>query len=146
MNIDEIKSEMNDIMTEGRIVEKSEPRRVRTRFGLRSVAKATLEDKTGRIKLVLWEENIEKIDIGDKVKVSGSYVTEFRGQLQLNIPSFEKLLVLKKSYSDYPIDSDFISCPKCGIISCFNAKNTKKCPNCGRNVTLIDSQIIRDLE
>jgi len=91
MKINEIKREMSGITVEGKIVDLSEPRRVRTRYGLRSVADATLQDETGSIKLSLWEEKIDSVNIGDKVKISGAYVTEFRNELQLSIPRSGKL-------------------------------------------------------
>ena len=91
MKINEIKRGMSSISVEGKIVDKSEPRRVRTRYGPRSVADVTLQDETGSIKLSLWEEKIDSVSIGDKVKVGGAYVTEFKNQLQLNIPQSGKL-------------------------------------------------------
>jgi ssDNA-binding replication factor A large subunit len=49
-----------------------------------------LEDDTGRIKASLWEDQIEKANVGDKVKISGAYVTEFRGELQIKHPKKRK--------------------------------------------------------
>jgi replication factor A1 len=96
MKIEEIKSGMNGISVEGKIIDISEPRRVQTRYGQRSVADATLEDETGTIKLSLWEEKITAVSIGDKVKISSAYVTEFRNQLQLNIPRSGQLETKKQ--------------------------------------------------
>jgi len=45
-----------------------------------------LEYETGRIKTGLCEDQIEKVSVRDKVKISAVYVTEFKGELQLNIP------------------------------------------------------------
>ena len=53
MQINEIKRGMSGITVEGKIVDKSESRRVSTRYGPRSVADATLQDETGSIKEVL---------------------------------------------------------------------------------------------
>jgi replication factor A1 len=97
MKINEIKRGMSGILVEGKITDMSEPRRVSTRYGQRSVADATLEDETGSIKISLWEERINAVSIGDKVKVSGAYVTEFRNQLQLNIPQSGKLEITKEN-------------------------------------------------
>ena len=97
MKINEIKRGMIDITVEGKIVDKSEPRRVNTRYGQRSVADATLQDETGSIKLSLWEEKIDSVNIGDKVKISGAYVTEFRNELQLSIPRSGKLEITKEN-------------------------------------------------
>ena len=97
MKINEIKRGMNGISVEGKITDMSEPRRVSTRYGQRSVADATLEDETGSIKISLWEERINAVNIGNKVKVSGAYVTEFKNQLQLNIPQSGKLEITKEN-------------------------------------------------
>ena len=96
MKINEIKRWTSSISMEGTITEKSEPRRVNTRYGPRSVADATIEDETGAIKLSLWEENIDLVNIGDKVKINNAYVTEFRNELQLNIPRSAKLEITEK--------------------------------------------------
>ena len=87
---------MSIVSTEGRIATKSEVRSVRTRYGPRSVADAELEDETGSIKLTLWEQQIEKINVGDTVKVEGAYITEFNNQLQINIPRSGVLEVKSK--------------------------------------------------
>jgi replication factor A1 len=97
MKINEIKRGMSGISVEGKITDISEPRRVSTHYGQRSVADATLEDEKGSIKLSLWEERINAVSIGDKVTVSGAYVTEFRNQLQLNIPKSGKLEIIKEN-------------------------------------------------
>ena len=94
MKINEIKHGMSGVSTEGKITEKSEPRRVNTRYGRRSVADAKLEDETGAIKLSLWEEKIDMVNIGDKVAITGAYVTEFRNELQLNIPRSGELEII----------------------------------------------------
>ena len=97
MKISEIKRGMSDITVEGKVTDKTEARRVQTRYGQRSVCDATLEDETGAIKLSLWEEAIDMVNIGDKIRVDGVYVTEFRNQLQLNMPRSGKLEVTEKN-------------------------------------------------
>ncbi len=96
MKINEIKYGMSGVSIEGKIIEKSEPRTVNTRYGPRSVADAILEDETGTIKMSLWEEQIDRVNIGNKVAISGVYVTEFRNELQLNIPRSGKLEINKE--------------------------------------------------
>ena len=86
MKIKDIKVGMNNVNVEASVVDKSESRSVQTKYGRREVADVLLEDETGRIKASLWEDQIEKANVGDKVKISGAYVTEFRGELQLSIP------------------------------------------------------------
>jgi len=95
VKINEIKRGMSNITIEAKIVEISPPRQVQTKFGVRSVADATLEDESGQISLTLWEGNINSVRVGDKVSISGAYTTEFRDKLQLNIPKVGKLEVVK---------------------------------------------------
>ena len=91
MKINEIEIGMSGVTTEGEITDKSESRTVNTRYGRRSVADVILKDDTGSIKMSLWEEQIVFVNIGNKVSISGAYVTEFRNELQLNIPRSGKL-------------------------------------------------------
>ncbi len=97
MKISEIRLGMSGITVEGKVTDKSEARRVQTRYGQHSVCDETLEDETGDIKLSLWEEAIDMVNIGDKIRVDGAYVTEFRNQLQLNMPRSGKLEVTEKN-------------------------------------------------
>lgn len=96
MKINEITRGGSGISLEARVVDKGEPRKVNTKFGPRSVADITLEDETGQISLSLWEEKIDSVKIGDKVKLDGAYVTEFRDKMQLNIRRDSKLEVVSE--------------------------------------------------
>ena len=96
MMINAIKRGMSGISVEGRIVDISDTRNVNTRYGPRSVADAMFEDETGSIKLSLWEEKIESVHIGDRIKIDDAYVTEFRNELQLNVPRSGKLEIIER--------------------------------------------------
>jgi replication factor A1 len=95
MKINEIKRGMSNISLEAKVIDISETRDVQTRFGKRSVADALLEDETGQISLSLWQDQINKVRVGDIVNITGAFVTEFREKLQLNIPRSGKILVKK---------------------------------------------------
>jgi len=97
MKINEINRGMSGISVEGEVTDKSETRRVMTRYGPRNVCDATLEDETGRIRLSLWEEQIDTVNTGDKIKIIGAYVTEFRNELQLNIPRSGRLEIIEEN-------------------------------------------------
>jgi len=57
------------------------------------VANATVGDKTGTIKLTLWNDDIDKVRIGDKIKITNGFVSEFQGEKQLSAGRFGKLEV-----------------------------------------------------
>ena len=96
MKISEIQRGMSNISVEGKILDISEVREVNTRYGKRNVADAIVEDDSGQIKISLWENQITSVRVGDKISVSGAYVTEFRDVLQLNIPRSGKLELQKE--------------------------------------------------
>lgn len=94
MNISELSVGMKDITLIAKVSEKSEPREVQTRFGRRLVADVTVKDKTGSIKLSLWEKQIDAVKEGDEIEISGAYITEWRGSLQLSVPKTGKITVI----------------------------------------------------
>ena len=61
------------------------------------VATAIAKDETGDIKLTLWNEDIDRVKPGDKVKISNGYVSEWQGEPQLTTGKFGKLEVVGES-------------------------------------------------
>lgn len=99
MNIGELKVGMKDINVKGKLAEKSETSEVYSRYGynVHRVANATLSDNTGSIKLVLWNEQIDVMSVGDTIEIENGHVTQFRGEIQLNVGKRHgKLNVIKK--------------------------------------------------
>ena len=92
MKISELKPGMRRVDVEGRILEKGEPRQVQTRFGDTSmVADAILSDDSGKIKMSLWNEQIDSVNVNDEVHIENGYVTSFRGESQLNVGRYGRL-------------------------------------------------------
>ena len=87
MKIKELKLGANEISLEAKVIEISEPRTVNTKFGYQTkVATATLDDGSGQILLTLWGKQIDEISVGDNVKITKGYISEFKGEMQLNVP------------------------------------------------------------
>lgn len=61
------------------------------------VCNATVRDETGEVKLTLWNEDVDKVNVGDKVKLTNGYVNEFQGEKQLTSGKFGKLEILGKA-------------------------------------------------
>jgi replication factor A1 len=96
LKIADLKGEQSRVDVEGEIVEKGETRTVNLRTGGQSnVADATLRDDTGSIKLSLWGEQIDSVDVGDRVRIENGYTRAFRGETQLNIGRYGKLQKLQ---------------------------------------------------
>ncbi len=55
------------------------------------VCDALIGDETGVVYLTLWDENIEKVNEGDSIKIENGYVTLFKGNIRLNTGKYGKL-------------------------------------------------------
>ena len=90
MKIADLKGELSRVDVEGEVIEKGEVRTVNLRAGGTStVADATIKDDSGTIKLSLWGEQINSVDVGDKVKIENGYTKAFRGEVQLTSGDME---------------------------------------------------------
>ena len=66
------------------------------KFGKKGkVCSAKAKDTTGEIVLSLWNEQVDQVSVGDKVKVSNGYVGEWQGEKQLSTGKFGTLEVIK---------------------------------------------------
>jgi len=95
LEIKDLRNGMKRVTVEGKVTEKSETREVQARFGDKTykVATAIISDETGTIKLTLWNEQIDQVNVDSKVKVENGYVTSFRGEIQLNVGKYGQLTV-----------------------------------------------------
>jgi replication factor A1 len=85
--INELTMGMTGISLKAKVTDVSEPREVKTKYGyMTRVAKATIEDDTGKIVLTLWGKQYDEIGEGDTVEIKDGFISEFRGELQLNVP------------------------------------------------------------
>ena len=83
---------------EAKVVSKSELREIPMgRDGSpHKVCDALVGDETGVVYLTLWDDNIEKVNDGDTIRVENGYVTLFKGNMRLNIGKYGKLEMAKE--------------------------------------------------
>lgn len=90
---------MDGVTVSGRITYIGIKRIVKTRFGEAPVSRAILEDDTGEIALNLWREQIDLVKEGDTVRVESAFVRTYQDQLELNVGSRGKIVVLSRKQS-----------------------------------------------
>ncbi|MEM4589916.1 MAG: OB-fold nucleic acid binding domain-containing protein [Candidatus Micrarchaeia archaeon] len=82
---------------EGEVVSIEPSREVRTKFGkLIRVANATIADDSGQIIVTLWDKDIDRVSIGDKIKIENGWVSDFKGNLQITAGKNGKLEIITK--------------------------------------------------
>lgn len=99
MQIKELQDGMRRINFNASVIAKGDIREIRSRFKNETyrICDAVLEDKTGQIKLTLWNDQIETVNVGDYLIIENAYVTSFRQELQVNVGKFGKILASKNS-------------------------------------------------
>ena len=95
MKIKDLRDGMRRVDVEAKVTEKSSPREVLSRYKdvVHRVANTTISDGTGTIKLTLWNDQIDQVNVNDTVRIENGYVTSFRGEIQLNVGRYGKLSV-----------------------------------------------------
>lgn len=91
MKISELKPGMGNVNLEAEVVEVKTPREINKYGRNLRVADVILRDDTGTITLALWNENIEKVSEGKKVKLENGYVNTWQDNIQLTLGKFGKI-------------------------------------------------------
>ena len=94
MKIAELNAASKNITVIAMVVQKGDTRDVNTKFGRTQVCESTIEDESGKITLVLWGEEVDKVKEGDKIKIENGYIREWQGVPQLNVGKYGKMEVL----------------------------------------------------
>jgi replication factor A1 len=85
---------MKHVNLSAKVLEINKPASVFTRFGNSAVvANALIGDKTGTIKLTLWDAQIGSVSVGDIVQIRDARAFAFRGEKQLRIGRKGTLIV-----------------------------------------------------
>ncbi len=79
------------------IVEKSEPREFQSKWSGASgrVCDAVGTDEEGEnVNLTLWNDDIDRVEVNAKIKITNGWVSSFKNQLQVSTGKFGKLDIL----------------------------------------------------
>lgn len=100
VKIGELTPSSRAINVKAKVVSKSEVRNIAAgRDGApHRVCDALIGDETGCVYLTLWDDNIEKVNEGDTVKIGNGYVTLFRGNMRLNVGRYGTLEIAEEAF------------------------------------------------
>ena len=94
--ISESRTGMKRVNLKAKVLEIAKPTLVFTRYGTYAkVANAMVSDETGKIKLCLWNEQINLISVGDMLHIENANVCTYRGERQLRIGKHGTLRSMK---------------------------------------------------
>ena len=84
--IHDLRACMKRVNVKAEVLDIPKPVQVRTQFGNTvTVVNALVGDETGKIKLCLWEGQINTVAVGDNIEIKNSHIGVFRGEKQLRL-------------------------------------------------------------
>lgn len=95
MKVNEVRQDSRRIELELKVVEVGEVRTYTRRDGTEGrVASAVGEDDTGRIKVSLWDADVDRVKVGSRIKITNGYAKLYRDEIQVSAGTYGKLEVL----------------------------------------------------
>jgi len=96
LKIKDLSSDVKRFNLRAKVTEKSIPKTVFSKFGeALLLSTATISDGSGKIRLPLWNEQIETVSVGDLLHIENAQLKKFRGELQVTVGRFSELRVIK---------------------------------------------------
>ena len=84
--IKDLRHGMKKVNLEAKVLETPPPRMVHTQFGNNALlTNAIIADETGKIKLCLWDEQVNSVAVGDVIQITNASVSTFKGEKQLRL-------------------------------------------------------------
>jgi len=77
---------MSHVSSKVRVASTAEVQRITTGRGIEhDVQELKVEDETGMITLVLWDDRITPLKAGDLLQIKNGFVTSFKGDWRMNV-------------------------------------------------------------
>jgi replication factor A1 len=94
--VQDLRHGMKKVNLEAKVLETPTPSTVQTRYGNSAkVTNAWIADETGKIKLCLWNEQVDFVNVGDTVQIKNASVSTFKGERQLRLGKTGTVSVLQ---------------------------------------------------
>lgn len=95
MKIRQLNDGMKRVELEVKLVELEDTREVKSRFIDKTykVSKGIIADESGSVAITFWEQDIDRVHVGDTLTITNGYITSFKGEIQVNIGKYGVLTV-----------------------------------------------------
>lgn len=97
MKASRVKPGMRNLDLELKVIDKEEPHSFESEKGEGKVATAICEDDSGKIRVSLWNEDIDRVEIGDKIRIKSGYSRLFKDEVHVSAGKYGELQVLNNS-------------------------------------------------
>jgi hypothetical protein len=98
--IRDLRHGMKKINLKAEVLETQKPKQVHTQFGNAvMMTNATIGDESGKIKLLLWDQQVNAVATGDIIEIKNASVSTFKGEKQLRLGKTGTLTVTQSGVS-----------------------------------------------
>ncbi len=91
MKADDVKPGMKSLDLELEVVDKEEPHSFENEKGEGRVTTAICEDDSGEVKVSLWNDEIDKVNVGDNIKIENGYSRLFKNEVYVSAGKYGEL-------------------------------------------------------
>jgi len=89
LNIHDLKPGMDHVNINVKVLSISEQKQITTGAGIEhEILEMEVGDETGSITLVLWDEKILPLKVGDALQIENGFVTSFKGAWRINVGKY----------------------------------------------------------
>lgn len=107
--IRDLRHGMKKVNLDAKVVEIEKPRMVYTQFGNNALlANAIIEDDTGKIRLCLWDQQVNAVATGNSIQITNASVSTFKGEKQLRLGKTGTITVIQ-DVSSKPVSQDKVA-------------------------------------
>lgn len=95
MEIKDLKANSGNVDIVAEVLEKDEPRTFEKFGKTGKVCNAKLKDDSGEVKMTLWNEDVDKVNPGDKIHLENGWCSEYQGEKQVSSGKFGKIEIVE---------------------------------------------------
>ncbi len=89
LNIRDLKPGMDHVNLRAKVLNISESKQIITGTGIEhNILEVEVRDKTGSIALVLWNERILPLKVGETLQIENGFVSSFKGKWRINVGKY----------------------------------------------------------
>ncbi len=94
MEIKDLQANQGKVDLVVEVMHKEDPRTFE-KFGKSGkVCNAKVKDASGQVTMTLWNEDVDKVSVGDRIHVENGWCSEYKGEKQVSAGKFGKIEVL----------------------------------------------------
>ena len=95
LNIRDLKPGMSSVNIKVAVSNISKPKQVTAGTGVEhEILEVEVKDETGTMTLVLWDEKVIPLKVGDTLQIENGFVTSFKGKWRINVGKYGEIVKL----------------------------------------------------